>query len=138
MPIAGAAKLCEVFHCPMMNHLRSAPSPPMPSVFDTSTASAIPISFVTKSSWDAVRETLPPLQAKFAAASGFTGKPGAYLALPAADGAISHVLFGLEDDGAKSRDLFRPGSLPGLLPAGTYRFANRPHDTRLAALAFAL
>src|SRR5581483_5403200 len=33
---------------------------------------------------------------------------------------------------------FRPGALPGLLPAGTYRFANAPHDTRLAALAFAL
>ena len=38
----------------------------------------------------------------------------------------------------KSRDLFRPGALPGLLPPGVYRFANAPHDTRLAALAFAL
>ena len=28
--------------------------------------------------------------------------------------------------------------MPGLLPAGTYRFANAPHDARLAALAFAL
>ena len=27
---------------------------------------------------------------------------------------------------------------PALLPAGTYRFANAPHDARLAALAFAL
>jgi leucyl aminopeptidase len=34
--------------------------------------------------------------------------------------------------------LFRAGSLPGLLPAGVYRFANAPHDSRLAALAFAL
>ena len=25
-----------------------------------------------------------------------------------------------------------------MLPAGTYRFANAPHDARLAALAFAL
>ena len=39
---------------------------------------------------------------------------------------------------AKFRDLFRPGQLPGLLPPGVYRFANAPHDTRLAALAFAL
>ena len=31
-----------------------------------------------------------------------------------------------------------PGNLPGLLPPGTYSFANAPHDTRLAALAFAL
>jgi leucyl aminopeptidase len=28
--------------------------------------------------------------------------------------------------------------LPGLLPPGVYRFANAPHDTRLATLAFAL
>jgi leucyl aminopeptidase len=31
-----------------------------------------------------------------------------------------------------------PGRLPQNLPAGTYRFANEPHDARLAALAFAL
>ena len=37
-----------------------------------------------------------------------------------------------------TKDRFLPGRLPGLLPAGTYRFANAPHDTRLAALAFAL
>ena len=48
------------------------------------------------------------------------------------------MLFGLENDDSKSRDLFRPGALPGLLPPGVYRFANAPHDTRLAALAFAL
>jgi leucyl aminopeptidase len=48
------------------------------------------------------------------------------------------VLFGIEDDSAKWRDPFRAGSLPGLLPAGTYRFANAPHDARLAGLAFAL
>ena len=41
-------------------------------------------------------------------------------------------------EASKSRDLFRPGALPGLLPPGVYRFANAPHDTRLAALAFAL
>src|SRR6516164_11114833 len=109
----------------------------MPFVFETSPA-AIPIFFVTKSSWDRVAETLSPPQRQFAAANGFAGKPGAYLALPAPDGALAQVLFGLEDDGARSRDLFRPGSLPGLLPPGTYRFANAAHDTRLAALGFAL
>jgi leucyl aminopeptidase len=34
--------------------------------------------------------------------------------------------------------VFWPGALPGLLPAGAYRFATAPHDSRLAALAFAL
>ena len=64
--------------------------------------------------------------------------PAACLTLPAADGQIAQVLFGLEDETSKSRDLFRPGALPGLLPPGIYRFANAPHDTRLATLAFAL
>ncbi|TQF42242.1 cytochrome c oxidase subunit II [Bradyrhizobium sp. UNPF46] len=109
----------------------------MPSVFETS-STAIPILFVTKSSWDQVAEQLPPQQRQFATACAFTAKPGAYLALPAPDGAVAQVLFGLEDEGARSRDLFRPGALPGLLPPGTYRFANAPHDVRLAALAFAL
>ncbi|GMP08586.1 leucyl aminopeptidase family protein [Bradyrhizobium sp. TM239] len=109
----------------------------MPSVFETSPA-AIPISFVTKSSWDQVAEALPPSQRAFATACAFAAKPGAYLALPAPDGAIAQVLFGLEDEGARSRDLFRPGALPGLLPPGIYRFANAPHDARLAALAFAM
>ncbi|GGI20491.1 leucyl aminopeptidase family protein [Bradyrhizobium guangdongense] len=109
----------------------------MPSVFETS-STATPITFVTKSSWETVRESLPPAQRQFAVASAYAAKPGGYLALPAPDGTIAQVLFGLEEDGARSRDPFRPGALPGLLPPGIYRFANAPHDARLAALAFAL
>jgi len=111
----------------------------MPSIFATDpNSSVIPITFASKSSWDAIRAALPAPAAQFAAANDFAANPGAYLALPASDGTIAQVLFGLEEESAKSRDLFRPGSLPGLLPAGVYRFANAPHDTRLAALAFAL
>jgi leucyl aminopeptidase len=111
----------------------------MPSAFESAPATpAIPITFATKSSWEAVRGSLPPQAAQFALANGFAAKPGACLVLPRADGQIDQVLFGLEDDGAKSRDLFRPGALPGLLPPGVYRFANAPHNARLAALAFAL
>lgn len=111
----------------------------MPSIFETaSTSSAIPITFVTKSSWPAIKEGLSTEARNFAEANVYAAKPGSYLALPAADGRIAQVLFGIEDDDAKHRDLFRPGALPGLLPAGTYRFANAPHDIRLAALAFAL
>ena len=120
-----------------MTRLIDDPDLPMPSVFATS-PTATPITFVTKSTWDTVRENLPPAQRQFATASGFTAKPGGYLALPDPDGAVAQILFGLEDDGARSRDLFRPGALPGLLPPGTYRFANAPHDAQLAALAFAL
>jgi leucyl aminopeptidase len=111
----------------------------MPSPFESAPASqAIPITFATKSTWEAISAALSPEARQFALANGFAGKPGVCLTLPAADGAIAQVLFGLEDEGAKSRDLFRPGALPGLLPAGTYRFANAPHDMRLAVLAFAL
>ncbi|MGJ5140117.1 leucyl aminopeptidase family protein [Bradyrhizobium oligotrophicum] len=111
----------------------------MPSMFETaSTTSAIPITFVTKASWPRIKESLSAEARNFAEANVYTAKPGSYLALPGADGRIAQVLFGIEDDDAKHRDLFRPGALPGLLPAGTYRFANAPHDARLAALAFAL
>src|SRR5215467_233929 len=111
----------------------------MTSPFATSPAApAIPITFVTKSSWEAARAALSPQAAQFALANGFAAKPGACLVLPTADGQIAQVLFGLEDEDAKTRDLFRPGALPGLLPSGVYRFANAPHDARLAALAFAL
>ena len=111
----------------------------MHSIFETTPgASAIPITFATKSTWDAIREGLPAPARQFALASGFAAKPGKCLILPAADGQIAQVIFGLEEESSKSRDPFRPGALPGLLPPGTYRFANAPHDTRLATLAFAL
>jgi leucyl aminopeptidase len=111
----------------------------MHSVFETTpAATAVPITFVTRSTWDAIRADLPAQAKQFATANGFTAKPGAWLTLPDAEGRIAQVLFGLEDASSKFRDLFRPGALPGLLPAGVYRFANAAHDTRLATLAFAL
>ena len=111
----------------------------MPSVFETAPdATAIPITFATKVTWDAIQADLPDPARQFALANGFAAKPGTWLALPDADGRIAQVLFGLDDANSKSRDLFRPGALPGLLPSGVYRFANAAHDTRLAALAFAL
>src|ERR1051325_3129410 len=111
----------------------------MPSVFETAPAApAIPITFVTKATWSSLSATLPAEARQFAQANGYAAKPGECLVLPAVDGQIAHVLFGLEDEAAKWRDLFRPGQLPGLLPPGVYRFANAPHEPRLAALAFAL
>src|ERR1700722_13992587 len=109
----------------------------MPSVFETAPAtSAIPITFATKATWETISSGLPAQARQFASANGFAAKPGSCLTLPDAEGNIVQVLFGLEDETSKSRDLFRPGLLPGLLPAGLYRFANAPHDTRQATLAF--
>ncbi len=111
----------------------------MPSPLETAPAtSAIPITFVRRSNWDAVRAGLPAEARQFAEANAFSGRPGACLTVPASNGQIAGVLFGLEENDARARDLFRPGALPGLLPPGVYRFANAPHHTRLAVLAFAL
>ena len=111
----------------------------MNSVFETAPAtSAIPITFATKATWEAICSQSPGAGPAIRVSHGFAAKPGACLALPSADGQIAQVVFGLEDKTSKFRDLFRPGLLPGLLPPGIYRFANAPHDTRLAVLAFAL
>ncbi len=108
-------------------------------MFETAAAaSAIPITFATKATWEAICADLPAQARQFALAHGFAAKPGACLALPSADGHIAQVIFGLEEETSKFRDPFRPGQLPSLLPPGVYRFANAPHDTRLAVLAFAL
>jgi leucyl aminopeptidase len=111
----------------------------MPSPLETAPAtSAIPITFVRRSNWDTVRAGLPAEARQFAEANAFSARPGACLTVPASNGQIAGVLFGLEENDARARDLFRPGALPGLLPAGVYRFANAPHHSRLAVLAFAL
>src|ERR1700710_2439392 len=111
----------------------------MHSLFETAPAApSIPITFATKTTWAAISTALAEPARQFAIANDFTAKAGKCLILPAPDGQIAQVLFGLEDESSKTRDLFRPGSLPGLLPRGVYRFANAPHDARLATLAFAL
>src|ERR1700722_19215835 len=111
----------------------------MHPVFETTPAApSIPIRFVTQATWEAIRDSLSSAERPFALANGFAAKPGKCLILPAADGQITQVLFGLDDENSKFRDPFRAGALPGLLPSGTYRFANAPEDIRLATLAFVL
>jgi leucyl aminopeptidase len=111
----------------------------MHPVFETTpTVPTVPIRFVTKTTWETIRDNLSVAEKQFALANGFAAKPGKCLILPAADGRIAQVLFGLDDDTSKFRDPFRAGALPGLLPSGNYHFANAPDDAHLATLAFAL
>src|ERR1700744_3246389 len=111
----------------------------MHPVFETTPAApSIPIRFVTKATWEAIRDGFSDAERKFALANGFAAKPGKSLILPAADGQIAQVLFGLDDENSRVRDPFRAGALPGVLPPGTYRFANAPDDVRLTTLAFVL
>ncbi|MGD0027116.1 MAG: leucyl aminopeptidase family protein, partial [Xanthobacteraceae bacterium] len=108
----------------------------MDSVFIArGTADAIPIWFVTAAIYPDVRKLLGTEACAFAAAAGFEPKAGRHLMLPG-KGGIGGILFGLEAADA-AKDLFLPGDLPQQLPDGVYRFANAPHDARLAALAFA-
>ncbi len=100
------------------------------------TADAIPIWFVTAATYPEVRDRLGAEACAFADAAGFEPKSGRHLLLPGKK-ALGGVLFGLE--GAdETKDPFLPGRLAQHLPDGVYRFANEPHDARLAALAFAL
>jgi leucyl aminopeptidase len=113
---------------------------PIPPVFVSpgSVPATVPVTFVTAATWSALRDRLDARSRAFADAAGFEPSAGRHLLLPGADAGLGGVLFGLEPEDDPSRDLLRPGALPTLLPAGTYRFANAPHDARLAALAFAL
>src|SRR5207253_2748388 len=101
-------------------------------------APSVPVTFVTSAAWPQLRERLDARERAFAEAAGFEPRPGRHLLLSGPEGTLAGVLFGLEPADDPHQDLFHPGSLPGLLPSGTYRFANAPHDARLAALAFAL
>jgi leucyl aminopeptidase len=109
----------------------------MESIFaPRATPDATSIWFVTRASFAAVRKTLGAAASSFADAAGFEPKPGRFLLLPGENG-LGAVLFGLESDN-DPKDPFLPGRLAQSLPPGAYRFANAPHDARLAALAVAL
>jgi len=108
----------------------------MHPVFLARSKAAQPIWFVTRANFAKVVAGLGKTARGFIKAAGFEPKPGRHLVLPSGGG-MGGVLFGLED-AKDDKNPFLPGQLAGLLPAGTYRFANASHDARLAALAFAL
>ena len=108
----------------------------MHPVFAASAKAAQPIWFVNTATFSKVVAKLDKRARAYVKASGFEPRPGRHLILPSSSG-TGGVLFGLEGEKG-DKNAFLPGLLPGALPEGTYRFANAPHDPRLAALAFAL
>jgi leucyl aminopeptidase len=108
-----------------------------PAFLAPGSVATVPIWFVNTSSWREVRAGLDRNACAFAEASGFEPVAGRHAFLPGPDGTLAGVLFGQEDD-VKPKDPFLAGKLAGALPRGVYRFANAPHDERLAALGFAL
>src|SRR4051812_482920 len=101
-------------------------------------AAARPIWLVDEETWAGVRDALPAPARTFAEAQSFEPKPGRHCLVPNADGTLFGVLFGLNAPSAKRADPFLVGSLPPLLPEGTYRFANSPAHPSLATLAWLL
>jgi leucyl aminopeptidase len=99
---------------------------------------AIPILFVNAATFEQTLAAIDDREQTYVRATGYEPKPGRHLIVPKADGTIAGVLFGIEAANEPVKDLLRPGQLVGVLPAGLYRFANAPHDARLAALSFAL
>src|SRR5262249_44865267 len=93
-------------------------------------ATTVPVTFVNAATWRGLRERLDARARAFADAAGFEPKAGRHLLLPAADGALAGVLFALESEDDAGKDLFWPGALAPLLPAGAYRFPNAPPHLR--------
>ena len=92
---------------------------------------AAPLWFVTPATLDSVLAQLPAAAQAHARALAFAGKPGQYALVPFEAGL--GVLFGESPD-----DSFAIGKLVGLLPAGTYGFANAPAHPEQAALGWLL
>lgn len=107
----------------------------MHPVFGAPSEAAQPIWFVTPDTFEQTCAGFDAPTRSFIEAAGFEPKAGRHLIIP--EKGQAGVLFGLEG-GNEPRDPFLPGRLAEILPSGAYRFANAPHDVRLAALAFAL
>src|SRR5689334_17022219 len=110
----------------------------MHSIFAAPGAAAVAIRCVTAATWPAIRDSLDAPARAFAQAAGFEPRAGRHLLLPAPDGSLAGVLFGLDADDVPARDPFSAGRLPDVLPSGVYRFDGPLPDPRVAALAFAL
>ena len=97
---------------------------------------ATPIWFTHRDSYAGILAGLAPEARAWVAAHGFETAAGRHLILPGPGGSLAGVLFGLENSDAAHRDGFLPAKLVTVLPAGTYRFANAPHDLELAVLGW--
>ena len=106
--------------------------------FASPTPDATPVWLVSAENWPSVKSTIGAPAVAFAERCGFQPKAGRMQCLPGEAGALSGVLFGIDEADAPTRDPFAPGKLATSLPEGVYRFANPPRDAHLAALGFLL
>jgi leucyl aminopeptidase len=107
----------------------------LPFIADAA-AQTTPIFALRASEWSAWAERHSEVQRRLAAAHDFQAQAGRILLVPATDGSIERVLFGL---GEKSTPLAL-GALAQHLPAGDYRIAAAPREfsATMAAVAWGL
>ncbi len=103
---------------------------------------ALPVHLTRCSAWPERRAGLPAVARGFLEATGFEAKAGAFALLPDGQGGLGGAVFLLADADARGADLFLPGRLADLLPAGLWAFAAGEDVTgparEQAALAFLL
>ncbi|MDJ0613283.1 MAG: leucyl aminopeptidase family protein [Rhizobiaceae bacterium] len=102
--------------------------------FLKSSSKAIAIDAVSSSDLASKIKELTTSQRKWANASGFEGKEGQILLLPAESGAIGKVLFGH----SKSSNPLQTGKLASSLPKGAYKLSEGFEDLHLASVGWGL
>ena len=105
-------------------------------VKDGEGAAAVPVTAVAPDDLDRLKAELPEASAAWVATTGFAAGAGDVCLLPAADGSLARVLFGLGAGVAEPN--LGPGRLPTALPPGDYRLDATFDDPGLAAVAWAL
>ena len=102
-------------------------------LLDAPAGATVPVHAVRASEWETWAEARPETLRRFARAHDFRGQAGRILLVPATDGAIERVLFGLGDKPTPM--LF--GALGQHLPAGDYTIAWAPREFDATAMSTA-
>src|SRR5262249_28661690 len=95
--------------------------------------SAIPIHALRASEWGHWIEGRSEMIQRMAQAHDFRAQAGRILLIPATDGAIERVLFGLGD----KANAMAMGALAQNLPAGDYKIAQAPREFQAGLVATA-
>jgi leucyl aminopeptidase len=92
--------------------------------FAPDAAAATPIYALAAGEWPGYLEGRPDALKRFAGVHGFTAQTGQILVMPATDGSIERVLFGLGEAPA----VLQFGALAAKLPTGDYKIAAAPRS----------
>jgi len=106
----------------------------MPLNFASPAASACPITLVEDGGLGGALDPLPPHQAAWARATGFSAGAGKTCLLPGPDGVPAHVLIGRGSATDRRRTRFAVGAAIADLPEGTYRLASDLPQAELAEI----